>query len=286
MRIEFSKYEGLGNDFILVEQSIDDVVAIALCDRRRGVGADGVLIVTSADDVVAMRTIHCDGSTADTSGNGFHCVALHLLRTSRVGLDEPFQVMTGVGAHTCRVLEACRVLEEGGSAVIEVLMQPASLSPHDIGLASDKALIDTPIDIGAELIDVDVDTLRLTVVSMGEPYAITFDDLLDAEIRRLGPMIAKHVLFPEGATAAFAKMTGPQSMEVRVFERVAGWTEGCGSSACAAAVAAVATARARSDEPIEVHLSDGALTVTIAEHGARVRMTGAARHVFDSTIDV
>src|SRR5687767_13478620 len=94
MQLVFSKYEGLGNDFIVVEQELSTEAAVALCDRHRGVGGDGVLIVgeragSAADFVAAplpsMKVINADGSVPEMCGNGIRCVALHLARRGRIG---------------------------------------------------------------------------------------------------------------------------------------------------------------------------------------------------------
>ncbi len=279
-RIEFSKYEGLGNDFIVVDQEVSERAAMALCDRHRGIGADGVLMVKRAGDVLSMRVINADGSVPEMCGNGLRCVVLHFARTGGAAMPRAFEVTTDAGPH------ACRVLELGETGVVEVMMRPASLVPREIGLTSDKALIDTPIDIGEELIDVDIEPLRVTAVSMGNPHAVTFDDLTDMQLKKLGPQIEKHPLFERGANAGFAKMTGARSMNLRVYERGVGWTEACGTGACAAVVAAIETSRAQRGEPIDVRLPGGVLTITVGAREERVRMTGPARHVYDGTIEL
>jgi diaminopimelate epimerase len=156
------------------------------------------------------------------------------------------------------------------------MMRPASLSPADVGLAADKPLIDAPVEVGAR-------ALRLTAVSMGNPHAVTFDDVGEMRLT-LGPLLEKHVLFSRGANAGFAHVTGSNSLDLRVYERGAGWTEACGTGACAAAVAAVETSRARRGEPVAVRLPGGVLKITVFERGSRVRMTGPARHVFDGVV--
>jgi diaminopimelate epimerase len=272
MRTAFFKYEGLGNDFVIVERAVDRDAAIAWCDRHRGIGGDGVLIVTASDKprIFHMKVINADGSVPEMCGNGIRCVALHLARTQRAPLGEPFEIATDAGPHICRVLDLGDDAARAG--LVEVMMRHASLQPIEIGLHSQEPFVDVPIAVGDG-------KLHVTAVSMGNPHAVTFDDVGDRRIE-LGPRVEKHALFARGANAGFARMTGAQAMELRVFERGSGWTEACGTGACAAAVAAVETGRARRHEPLQVTLPGGPLTITVGEHDARICMTGPARYVF------
>lgn len=264
--MRFSKYEGLGNDFVIVDAAdaadITTERAVELCDRHLGVGADGVLIVTGGDRP-AMRVINADGSTAEMCGNGIRCVALYL---TQAGAGPELTIDTEAGLHRCRVL---------GDGRVEVTMRQAALSPADVPVRSAVPLVDTAILVSGR-------PVHLTAVSMGNPHAVTFDDVGDARLS-LGPAIGGHVLFPEGANAGFATV-GPTAIELHVYERGAGWTRACGTGACAAAAAAVETGRARRGEPVNVNLPGGALTIVVQGPDEPVLMTGPARHVFDGTL--
>jgi diaminopimelate epimerase len=268
MRVSFSKYEGLGNDFIVVEQELATELAVALCDRHRGIGGDGVLVVGEQAGRPSMRVINADGSVPEMCGNGIRCVAVHLARKGVIG-DAAVEIETGAGPHLVRVLE-------GG--VVEVMMRHASLDGAELGLASSRPLVDAPIEVGDT-------TVCLTAVSMGNPHAVTFDDVGEARLA-LGPKIERHAMFARGANAGFARITAPRSIDLRVFERGAGWTEACGTGACAAAVAAVETGRAPRYQAISVKLPGGLLSITVGAPGERVKMTGPARHVFDGAVEV
>jgi diaminopimelate epimerase len=273
MRIAFSKYEGLGNDFVLVEGAeLDREQVRRICDRHRGVGGDGVLLVgRSPAGLPRMQVINADGSVPEMCGNGIRCVALHLARTGRAG-DEPFEIDTDSGPHRCRVLE------RGASGVVEVAMRAASLEPADVPVRAPAALRDASIaPAGAGL--------RWTAVSMGNPHAVTFD--APGERRgQLAPEVQNAAIFPNGVNVGFAEMRSSHAIELAVFERGAGWTEACGTGACAAAVAAVETGRAPRGEPLSVQLPGGTLTIVVPAAGERVLMTGPARHVFDGTLEV
>jgi diaminopimelate epimerase len=270
MRLAFAKYEGLGNDFILIDAEhapLSNEVAIRLCDRHRGVGADGVLIVGREP---SMRVINADGSLPEMCGNGLRCVALHLARLGLVG-EELFEVETDAGPHRCRVLTA------GESGVVEVQMRAPSLVPEQIPVAAQAPVVDEPFQIAGR-------TLHVTAVSMGNPHAVVFDDVGQSRLQ-LGPALAHDARFPKGVNAGFARVVAKDVLELNVYERGAAWTQACGSGACAAAAAAVQTGRAERGQEIEVRLPGGALRIVIGQSGDPVHMIGPARHVFDGTVE-
>ena len=272
MRLAFSKYHGLGNDFVIVEaQALGTAQAVRLCDRHLGIGADGVLLLSGTTGRFRMQVINADGSVPEMCGNGIRCLALHLARTKRAP-DGEFDVDTDSGVHTCRVLE------RGANGVIEVSMRAPSLLAKDVPLNGDAPMIDAVLTTGSR-------ALRVTAVSMGNPHAVTFDPVGDDRYS-LAPLVQNHPSFPHGANVGFADLVGPQEIDLFVYERGAGWTEACGTGACAAAVAAVETNRAVRGRPIEVTLPGGSLTIIVGEPGERLKMTGPAVHVFDGTVEI
>jgi diaminopimelate epimerase len=157
-------------------------------------------------------------------------------------------------------------------------MRPASLAPADVPVRAPAPLRDEPLELGGR-------TLRWTAVSMGNPHAVTFDDPGGAR-SALAPLVQAAAMFPNGVNVGFAHMRGPRALELAVFERGAGWTEACGTGACAAAVAAVETARAPRGEALSVQLPGGTLTIVVPPAGERISMTGPARHVFDGVLEL
>jgi len=281
VRIPFAKYEGLGNDFILIEAEQLEVeqvggelgreLAVRLCDRHLGVGADGVLVSSTRNGRPRMQVINSDGSTPEMCGNGIRCVALHLTRKGRAPADS-FEIDTDSGPHRCRVLrpgEACEV---------EVSMRAPSLRPEDVPLLADVPYVDAPIEVDGERI-------HITCVSMGNPHAVTFD-YASPRREQLAAVVQADARFPQQVNVGFARMLGAQSMELFVFERGAGWTRACGTGACAASVAAVETGRAKRHEPIEVRLPGGSLAIVVGNQGERVSMTGRARQVLDGSVEI
>jgi diaminopimelate epimerase len=273
--LDFEKYEGLGNDFVVVEAevgalSLDAVRAI--CDRHRGVGADGVLFVARSGGRPAMRVTNADGSRAEMCGNGLRCVALHLARTGAASVGESFVVDTDAGPHACRVLTL-----DGSVGTVQVSMRPASLAPADVPVVAERPLVDAPFRVdGAEV--------HVTAVSMGNPHAVVFDAVGPARVS-LGPALQEDPRFPAKANVGFARLlpedaARARAMELFVYERGAGWTEACGTGACAAVVAAVETGRVPRGEPVEVRLPGGPLSIVAGALGERILMTGPARHVF------
>ena len=282
MPIAFSKYEGLGNDFVIVEgpEHSPELLAAAdqavqLCDRHRGLGADGVLLIEHAPGSAtpAMRVINADGSRPEMCGNGVRCVALHLVRTGTRSANIPFEIETDSGPHTCNVASRARQSD------VEVSMRPASLEPETVPVVALAPVLDEPFTIGRNIV-------HLSCVSMGNPHAVTFDDI-QADLRvTLGPQLEKHPRFPRAANIGFARMVGAQTIELAVWERGVGFTEACGTGACACAVAAVETARATRHVPIDIHLPGGTLQVLVTGRTERISMTGPARHVFDGTFEL
>ena len=269
MALPFYKYEGLGNDFLIVEREALGGVqlsaerAIALCDRHRGVGGDGVLIL----DVESPRmdVVNSDGSVPEMCGNGIRCAALHLARRAGESALE-VSIDTLAGPHACLVVNGV------GAESVAVQMAPPSLMPRDIPLSSKEPWLDHPLAVGGQ-------TLHLSGVSMGNPHAVTFDDVGDARFE-LGPAIQSDPHFPEGVNVGFVSELDGSSMRLDVLERGAGWTQACGTGACAAAIAAVETGRAQRQEPISVRLPGGTLMITVGAPGETVLMQGPARFVF------
>lgn len=270
MILPFYKYEGLGNDFLIVEKEALGGVqltaeqAVALCDRHRGVGGDGVITLGVNDR--SMHVINSDGSVPQMCGNGIRCAALHLARRAGESALE-VTIDTVAGPHSCVVVN------RPGAESVTVQMAPPSLSPADLPLDSDAPWLDHPLSVAGR-------TLRLTGVSVGNPHAVTFDEVGDARFE-LGSALqedARH--FPEGINVGFVSEQAGSSMRLDVLERGAGWTQACGTGACAAAVAAVETGRAQREEPLRIRLPGGTLTITVGAPGDGVLMQGPARFVF------
>jgi diaminopimelate epimerase len=257
--LSFRKYEGLGNDFMVVEAASEDALSpervAALCDRRFGVGADGVLLVLpprNAGSVATMRVVNADGSVPEMCGNGVRCVALHLAR--KRGLREGvLTIDTDAGPRECAVQD------DGEAGLVTVDMGVIRLD-------------------GERTLDVDGHPIALRLADAGNPHAILFGAFARSDIERMGPRLATHPAFARGSNVEFASV-GAGGIDLVVWERGCGITLACGTGACATAAVACATGRAEFDRPIAVRLPGGTLAITIARDG-RATMRGPAKFVF------
>lgn len=269
--VKFEKYEGLGNDFVVVDERAGAVLASAaiprLCDRHFGVGADGVLEVlppSSADAVATMVVRNADGSRPEMCGNGLRCVAAHLARTmpdrtSAAGDDVRLVVDTDAGPRPCLV------------------------RGDDVTVSMGLARLDGPIEIAADPAT-DRRSFRFERVSMGNPHAVSFAPFETDEFLRHGLALATHPSFPEGANIELCTRRADGSIDVLVWERGVGPTLACGSGACAVAVVACREELAAFDEPIPVRLPGGTLHITVGRDFS-VHMRGPARRVFAGEVD-
>jgi len=264
MTRRFAKYEGLGNDFVVIDARAEDVSkgdAVRACDRRHGVGGDGVLVVSPHRELdAAMRVINADGSVPEMCGNGIRCVALHLAIAR--GVDRAtFLIATDAGPR------ACTIERRGDRATVRV----------DMGVV--RFLGDRMIDVGGE---------RVTVAlgDAGNPHAILFGDFDDARVEALGPAIATHREFPRGTNVELARVRDRDegAIDLVVWERGVGRTLACGTGACATAVVALEKKLVLGPR-VRVSLPGGDLEIEPGFGGASTFMTGPARLVFRGEID-
>jgi diaminopimelate epimerase len=260
--MQFTKYEGLGNDFIVVDAdptAIDADQARHLCDRHFGIGADGVLLVSPTPSAAAqMVVINADGSRPEMCGNGLRCVALHLAGAGAVG--NHFDVLTDAGALRCDVQT------RGAQHWITI----------GLGKASSLAPLSTSFD---------GQSFEFARISIGNPHAITFgpvppDELVD----RLGPEVSASI--SGGANVEFTEQIAPTHLKVVVWERGVGRTLACGTGAGAVAAAAALAGRSPYERPITVELPGGALEISVRERDLDVQLCGPARRVFRGEVEL
>jgi diaminopimelate epimerase len=272
----FWKYHGIGNDFILFEDleltapTSPDVVR-RLCDRRTGIGGDGILYVQPDEKADAfMKVMNSDGSEAEMCGNGIRCVAKHLF-------DFAIAPSTRMSINTLGGLKDIEVrVVEGEVSEASVDMGAPRLECRDVPMACNGRFVDR---------DIEVDGLRVkgTGVSMGNPHFVIFQELDDFEIRRLGPLIHAHEMFPRKTNVEFVRPVGDR-MDIIVYERGAGWTQACGTGACATAVAAGLNDIVPLGKDVKVRLPGGDLTINVKKDLSMVQMTGPAARVFQGEI--
>jgi diaminopimelate epimerase len=243
--VRFSKWHALGNAYLVVEGGMTPELARRLCDVHVGVGSDGVLALGRVDGAEAAVTIwNPDGSEAELSGNGARIAAAWL--AARAGVEE-------VLLHTATRDVRARV---GGEVVCV-----------ELGW----------VEVGEiEALEVDGERLEFTPVSVGNPHAVIRREPDRADLLRLGPHVERHERFPGRTNVQLVRVDGPSELAVAVWERGAGETPSSGTSAVAAAAAAVANGWCES--PVTVRLPGGELLVELDAEN-RATLTGPAVEV-------
>ena len=271
--MRFWKYQGIGNDFILLDGTdgslrIDPEWCRKACDRHYGIGADGVLYVMPGESTdITMRIINADGSEAEMCGNGIRCVAKHAFDFGIVK-KESFTVHTLAGDLTADVS-----VKDGKAVAVRIDMGAPVLDGRSVPVDADGRFIDRPFEAGGV-------SFRGNAVSMGNPHFIIFSDLDDAVVDRLGPILERHPFFPRRTNVEFCKVIDGK-IHIRVYERGAAWTLACGTGACASTVAAALNGLVPFDEPVDVRLPGGWLRITADSGLRRVLMEGPAEMVFE-----
>ena len=275
MVIEFTKYHGLGNDFILIdnrhqiEPIVTPQVAIRMCDRHLGIGADGVIFALPGQDGTdyTMRIFNSDGSEPEMCGNGIRCLAqfiAHLQGTDQVGRS--YRIHTLAGTITPRLEKDAQVTVDMGIPQLTAAEIPTTLCP-----AGEK-VINQPLEVAGK-------TWLVTCASMGNPHCVTFvEDLEAIALDIVGPQFEYHPAFPQRTNAEFIQVVRPDYLKMWVWERGAGATLACGTGACAAVAAGVLADRC--DRRCTVELPGGCLAIEWSEADQRVSMTGPAQRVF------
>lgn len=272
--MRFSKWQGLGNDYILFDGadlsgSPSPEACALLCDRHFGVGADGLLIHHPPSGAVPgaaarMRIFNPDGSEPEMCGNGIRMFARYLADRGVIG-DGESTIETLAGPIRPRLLPDGRVRVHMGAARFKsAAVDAAAWEPVE-------EIVERPIEALG-------DTYVFTFVDVGNPHCIVVTDDVEAvPLERVGPALETHPLFPRRANVEFIQREPDGSVRMRVWERGVGETQACGTGATAVGVAAVRLGLAAS--PVLVHLPGGDLEIEVLASGDAV-MTGPAEEVF------
>lgn len=280
MDIPFIKMHGLGNNYIYVdlfqttqEESLLPDIAREVSNVHTGIGSDGLILIQPSQKAdVGMRIFNQDGSEGNTCGNGLRCTAKYAFENGIVS-DTKFQIETKAS-----VVDAEVTVKDDKVTRVTINMGKPVLRRPDIPMMGD----DDPHVIDETFI-VENDELKLTAVSMGNPHAVFFvDEIEDAPIHELGPVIEKDRRFPESVNVEFVEIVSKNEMNFRVWERGSGITQACGTGACAAVVAASLNGYVQQKQPVTVHLQGGDLTITWDDKGD-VLMTGGAEVIAAGT---
>jgi diaminopimelate epimerase len=264
MKLAFTKMEGAGNDFVVIDATKDPFnlekkEIRRLADRHFGVGCDQVLVVEpprGRDADFRYRIFNADGGEVEQCGNGARCF-VKFVHARGLTAKREIRVETLGGTIVPR-------LEEDGEVSVD--MGPPVLS-------------------GEESLEVAGERVRFALVSMGNPHAVqVVADVAAAPVTTQGPLIERHARFPQGVNAGYCQVIDRHRIALRVWERGAGETLACGTGACAASVSGIA--RGLLDSPVRVETRGGALTISWAGGDNAVWMKGPARAVFEGTMEL
>lgn len=279
MSIEFTKYQGLGNDFILVDNRhqatpcLTPDQAVALCDRHFGIGADGVIFALPGQEGTdyTMRIFNSDGSEPEMCGNGIRCLGRFIADLEGKGSQTAiYKIWTPAGVMVPEILADGQVKVDMGEPRLWADEIPTTLKGGD-GRSINQSL--TVLN----------QTYAATCVSMGNPHCLIYvPDVAAIPLAELGPHFEHHPAFPQRTNTEFVQVVRPDYVKMRVWERGAGITLACGTGACATVVAGVLTGH--NHRVCTVELPGGCLQIDWSEANNRVYMTGPATLVFTGVI--
>ncbi len=304
--MKFTKMQGLGNDYVYVDCTKEELaapsdIARAVSDRHFGIGSDGLILIKPSKVAdFYMEMYNADGSRSAMCGNGIRCVGKYVYDFGLTDkLDVSIETAAGIKYLNLRVLggQVTEVRVNMGAPIFEPELVPTTLNAtrkiksNGIDLAaplnekSDKSAADmamaqkeVPVVLDASL-TVDGNEYRVSCVSMGNPHVITYvDDERAVDIEKTGPYFEHHEVFPERTNTEFIRVADRQNIYMRVWERGTGETLACGTGACASAVATMLNGLC--DRKVTVHLLGGDLVIEWDEKENVVYMTGPAVTVF------
>ena len=287
MRISFTKMQGAGNDFVVLDETAGQLALTSahyrlLADRHFGVGADQILTVrpSPAVGIDFQYIIHnADGAEVEQCGNGARCFA-RFVRDRGLCSKDTIRVQTLAGVIEPRLLPDGRVTVNMGEPVFELSQIPfddGTVQPLVSGAWQQWPLEPVPGEPTGRVL--------AAVLSMGNPHAVLLADDVDAApVLTQGPQLQAHRAFVRGVNVGFMQIVDPGRIRLRVFERGAGETLACGSGACAAVVAGIRLGLL--GDSVEVQTRGGKLGISWGGVGTSVLMTGQATTVFHGEIDL
>ena len=276
MQMKFTKMQGLGNDFVVIDAVTQNVRISAsmvrrLSNRTLGIGCDQVLVIGPPSEPnidFNYRIFNQSGDEVEQCGNGARCLARYVSDRQLTGKN-PIRVKT-----MNRVMD----LELTENNLVRVDMGVPELEPAKIPFVAEQRANLYPIEVDGAQYDI-------AAVSMGNPHAVLrVDEVETAPVANLGAQLETHSRFPNRVNVGFMQIVDRNQINLRVFERGVGETQACGSGACAAAVAALQQGLV--DSPVTVHLNGGDLTIDWQGETEPLLMTGAAASVFHGRIRI
>ena len=276
MHIKFTKMQGIGNDFVVIDGFNQAIKLSAdqirhLADRHFGVGCDQLLLVEQASNPNAdfrYRIFNADGHEVEQCGNGARCF-VKFVHQHKLTDKTQICVETASGLIYPK-------LEDNG--LVTVNMGAPRFEPAQIPFIADQSALTYQLDLGNSAVEI-------STVSMGNPHAIQIvQDVDSAPIEVQGALIESHAKFPQRINAGFMQIINSHEIRLRVFERGAGETLACGTGACAATVAGIRLGKLQS--PVKVIMRGGELNISWDGDQSAVMMTGPAISVFEGEISI
>ncbi|MFX0024668.1 MAG: diaminopimelate epimerase [Candidatus Hermodarchaeota archaeon] len=281
--LEFEKYHGLGNDYILVndikwaipeEKKAD--LAIKLCIIHFSIGADGLIFVCPSKEAdIRMRIFNNDGLEAEMCGNGIRCFSKYIYENNIVKKNQIYiETLKGIMVARLKIVN-------NKVKSVEIDMGPPILKCEDI-----PVILESSVDrcVNEQIVVLDK-IFRFTAVSMGNPHAVIFveENFNDDELNRYGATIESNDRFPKKINVEFVRVISKEEAIMRVFERGVGITKSCGTGACATVVAGAILGIFNEKEPITIHNDGGDLKITYT--GKTVLMEGSIEKVFEGVLE-
>jgi diaminopimelate epimerase len=276
MLIEFTKMEGAGNDFLVIDATkspmrLDADQIRMLADRHFGVGFDQMLVIepprTAGTDFY-YRIFNSDGGEVSQCGNGARCFVRYV--------------------HDRALTDKAAIRVETASGVIEPRLEADGQVTVDMGVPRFEPAqvpFDAPSRLDSHALDIEGIMIEIGVVSMGNPHAVQLvADVDAAPVATQGPLIERHARFPQRVNAGYMQVVDRQAISLRVWERGAGETLACGTGACAAVVIGIQWGLL--DSPVSVRTRGGMLQIAWQGEGSPVLMTGPARSVYHGEIEI
>lgn len=287
MKLNFTKMEGLGNDYVYVncfKETIENPSELSkrVSDRHFGIGSDGLILIKPSQVAdFTMEMYNADGSQSEMCGNGIRCVGKYVYDYGLTDKEE-ISVETLAGIKYLKfVIDRKGANDRGTVAMVTVNMGEPIFAPAEVPVVIDEDLdkvVDYPVTI-------DGTSYNITCVSMGNPHCITYVEDTDTfPLEEIGPKFESSPLFPRRVNAEFVQVVSRDYLKMRVWERGSGETLACGTGTCATVVASILNGL--TEDEVTVRLLGGELIIKWDRETNLVYMTGPAKVVFDGTIEI
>jgi diaminopimelate epimerase len=276
MQLKFTKMQGAGNDFVVIDGYSENIALNAdqikkIANRYFGVGCDQLLMVeksTSTNVDFKYRIFNADGGEVEQCGNGARCFARYVVEKGLTAKRD-IAVETACGVIVLQLQTDGQVTVNMGAPIFEPARIPFAAASQQAQYA----------------LKLQTQTIQISAVSMGNPHAVTLvENTEQAKVAILGPQIESHVDFPQRVNAGFMQIVNSHEINLRVYERGSGETLSCGTGACAAAVSGISLGLLQS--PVLVNTRGGQLSIAWAGQSSPVMMTGPAEFVFEGQLEI